>query len=98
MLEKLADRDFDRPIKTGSLFILISLNLCNEQKDLPRVVEDSGRVTMHNYDQRLAAVTAKTARLIIRLIELNQLRERVWKAQLSTRRAWRIHRRRRVRI
>jgi hypothetical protein len=38
------------------------------------------------YQQRLTAVTDATANLIAQLSELNELRERVRKAQLSVRR------------
>jgi hypothetical protein len=48
--------------------------------------------------QRLAAVTDVTANLIAQLSELNELRERLRKAQLSARRTRRTGTRKRARI
>jgi hypothetical protein len=52
---------------------------------------------MHLLQQRLAAVTGATANLVARLCELNQLRERVRKAELSARRTRRTPARKRAR-
>jgi hypothetical protein len=48
--------------------------------------------------QRLATVTDAAANLIAQLCELNELRERVRKAQLSVRRPGRTNRRKRTQI
>jgi hypothetical protein len=49
-------------------------------------------------NERIASVTNTTANLIAQLHELNRLRERVRKAQLSARRSRRIYRKKRTRI
>jgi hypothetical protein len=52
---------------------------------------------MHIHDRRLAAVTANASNLANQLIELNQLRNRVREAELSTQRPRRVGVRKRVR-
>jgi hypothetical protein len=56
------------------------------------------RFQMSFLQQRLAAVTDVTANLIAQLSELNELRERLRKAQLSARRTRRTGNRKRARI
>jgi hypothetical protein len=53
---------------------------------------------MSSLQQRLAAVTDAAANLIAQLCELNELRDRVRKAQLSARRSRRTNNRKRARI
>jgi hypothetical protein len=53
---------------------------------------------MRSIQRRIATVASTAANLIAQLCELNELRERIKKAQLSDRRSRRIYHRKRTRI
>jgi hypothetical protein len=74
-----------RPVVVAFIFGELRFQMSSLQQRLPAVT-----------DTRLAAIAHTTANLIAQLCELNRLRDRLRKAQLSARRSRRIDRRKRT--